>query len=69
MDLLKDAIQKMELTLLMNVLYFYRQTQLMVKAPPNSLFDNLCYNKGIAPKFDLLILFVHRFVDDILKKS
>jgi hypothetical protein len=56
----------MEFDLLMNAEYFYKETQPKVEGLSNHLVDNLQYNKGIAPRFDSLSLFVHQFVDDTL---
>jgi hypothetical protein len=56
----------MEFALLMNVEYCYKQIQPKVEGLSNRLVDNLQYNKGTAPKFDLLSLFVYQFVDDTL---
>lgn len=35
----------------------------------NCIINDVCYNKDIAPKFNLLFLFDHQFVDDMLKKN
>jgi hypothetical protein len=67
--LLKDddhSWRRMEFALLINVEYYYKQTQPMVEGLSNRLIDNLQYNKGIVPRFDSLSLFVHHFVDDTL---
>jgi hypothetical protein len=56
----------MEFALLINVEYYYKQTQPKVEGLSNRLIDNLQYNKGIVPRFDSLSLFVHHFVDDTL---
>jgi hypothetical protein len=69
MDLLEDddhSWKRMKFVLLMNAEYYYKQTQPRVESSSNHLVDNLRYNKGIAPRFDSLSLFVHQFVDDTM---